>query len=346
MKLPKFNIKRVDVERMLILCSAALVVALALRGQQEASLRYEEPISQVTVASDTTDVQNLAQVVVYYQDGEGYLIPVTTHVNEQEGVAKAALNLLVQTGQNDLAAARMGLKTTIPEGAQIDLDIQDKKARIDIANALEQCDNAQMEHIMVNSIVQTLCEFDSVEEVSFLFDGQKRSQLTNGTNVSSVFKNDYVNLESMEAPVSAGDTLNTVQLYFPSSSGRLIVPVTRTVYSDADVTTAIIELAKGPKNDSGLECPLPKECIVKNVDIHKGVVTIDFSKEFLAAMEKETGIQTLRSVMFTASQFPGIKEVRIKVEGKEYTPPKEDKSTFINEQSDIITYYPGVIEMD
>ena len=87
----KLHIKRVDVERMLILCSAALVVALALRGQQEAGVRYEEPVSQVTVASDTTDKVNQTSVVVFYQDGEGYLVPVTTTVNTTSGVAKAAL---------------------------------------------------------------------------------------------------------------------------------------------------------------------------------------------------------------------------------------------------------------
>ena len=128
----KLHIKRVDVERMLILCSAALVVALALRGQQEASVRYEEPVSQVTVASDTTDKANQTSVVVFYQDGEGYLVPVTTTVNTTSGVAKAALNLLVQSGANDLTAARMGLKTTIPEGTQTDLDISSGKARVDL----------------------------------------------------------------------------------------------------------------------------------------------------------------------------------------------------------------------
>ncbi len=342
----KLHIKRVDVERMLILCSAALVVALALRGQQEAGVRYEEPVSQVTVASDTTDKANQTSVVVFYQDGEGYLVPVTTTVNTTSGVAKAALSLLVQSGANDLAAARMGLKTTIPEGTQIDLDISSGKARVDLKGAAAKLTSAEAESVLVSSVAQTLCGFDTVDEVSFLFDGQKRSKLTFGTQVSAAFSGGLVNLESMETMASAGDTLNTVQLYFPSSSGRMLVPVTRTVYSDPDVTTAMIELAKGPRDDSGLEAPLPKSCAVKGVTMKNGVVTINFSKEFMEAMEKDSSLQTLRSVMFTAAQFPGVKQVRIQVEGKDYTPPDTAQTTFINQESDIVTYYPGVIEVD
>lgn len=345
-KFPKIHVKRVDVERMLILCSAALVVALALRGQQEVSVMYEEPISTVTVNQDATDPDRLTSVVVFYQDGEGYLVPVTTNVDKTDGIGKAALSVLVQSGANDLAAARLGLKTTIPEGTKIDLDISDGKARVDLKGAAQKCESAEMESVMVNSIAQTLCAFDSVEEVSFLFDGQVRSKLTYGTSVSAALSGNVINLESVATLASAGDTLNTVQLYFPSSSGRMLVPVTRTVYSDADVTTAMVELAKGPKPDSGLEAPLPQNCAVRGVTMKNGVVTIDFSKEFMDAMDKDSSLQTLRSVMFTAAQFPGVKEVKIKVEGKDYTPPENAKTTFINVDSDIVTYYPGVIEMD
>lgn len=346
MKIPKIHIKRTDVERMLILCSAALVVALALRGQQEASVRYEEPVSEITVASDTTDQANLASVTVYYQDGEGYLVPVTMQASRKDGIAKAALSLLVQTSANDLTAARMGLKTTIPEGTKIDLDIADKKARVDLIGAAAKCRDAEAESIMVSSVMHTLCAFDTVDEVSFLFDGQQRSRLTFGTAVSGAFAGGTVNAESVEILASAGETINTVQLYFPSSTGRMLVPVTRTVYSDADVTTAIVELAKGPRSDSGLTAPLPKNCAVKGVTMKNGVVTIDFSKEFLDAMDSSSSLQTLRSVLFTAAQFPGVKQVKLKVEGKDYTPPDEAKPSFINQQSDIITYYPGVIEID
>ena len=50
----KLNIRRVDVERMLVLCASALVVALALR-QEEPVVTYENTaLSNVSAAADTT----------------------------------------------------------------------------------------------------------------------------------------------------------------------------------------------------------------------------------------------------------------------------------------------------
>lgn len=342
--LKKIHLKRADVEKILILCASALVVALALK--QDANVT----VSQATLSASpppVTLVQSpveTAQTVVYYQDGEGYLVPVARGVEKTDGIAKATLNLMVSSSPNDLAAARLGLRTTIPAGTQIDLDISGGKARVDLSKEALECMSAEEEHTMLNSIAQTLCRFDTVREVSFLFDGQARSKLTFGTNVSGAFTAANINLESVEAMADAGT--NTVQLYFPSSTGRMLVPVTRAVYSDADVTTALLELVKGPKTDSGLEAPLPSDCGLIGVTMKNGVVTVNFTKQFIAAVESDDAMQTLRAVVFTASQFPGVKEVKIAVEGKAYTPPEQAQTTFVNLDSDIVTYYPGVIEID
>lgn len=342
----KWHIKRIDVERMLILCASALVVALALRQDRDITSSYEEPIVNIPVVSDTTGIPpaDTQSTVVYYQDGEGYLVPVTRTVDKTDGIAKATLSLMVASSANDLAAARLGLKTTVPEGTKIDLDISGGKARVDLSKEALNCQNAEQEGLMVQSVAQTLCEFDSVEEVSFLFDGQKRSKLTYGTNVSGVFTGADVNLESVETMASAGG--NRVQLYFPSSSGRMLVPVTRTVFSNADVTTAMVELVKGPRPDSGLTAPLPQDCGLLGVTMKDGVVTINFTKEFMNAVQGENGVQSLRAILFTAAQFPGVKQVKIAVEGQEYQPPAQATATFLNQDTEIMTYYPGVIEID
>ena len=343
----KLNIRRIDVERMLILCASALVVVLALRQDDAVTTQHEEPAPQIPVSAGTEAVETSADTqptVVYYQDGEGYLVPVTRQIPKTGGIAKATLAMMVASSQNDLAAARLGLKTTVPEGTTIDLDISGGKARVDLSKAALNCQSAEQETLMVQSVAQTLCQFDSVEEVSFLFDGQKRSKLTHGTDVSGVFTGASLNLESVETMAGAG--AQAVRLYFPSANGRMLVPVTRTVYSDADVTTAVLELAKGPKPDSGLASPLPDNCGLLGVTMKNGVVTINFTKEFMEAAQGENGTQALRAVLFTAAQFPGVKQVKLAVEGKEYQPPQDAAPTFLNQDSEIMTYYPGVIEID
>ena len=346
----KVKIRRTDIERILILCAAALVVVLALRGgnQNTTEILYQDPsldIAQTAADGGQALSGETQATVVFYQDGDGYLVPVTRTIEKTEGVAKATLNLMVKSSQNDLAAARLGLRTVVPEGTTFDVNIADGKARVDMSKESLSCQSAEEEYAMVQAVASALDCFSTVDEVTFLFDGQKRSKLTYGTDVSGAFSGDTVNLESVAT--SAGASADQVQLYFPSQTGRVLVPVTRTVFSDADLTTAMLELAKGPRDDSGLERPLPKDCGLKGVTMKDGTVTVNFTKEFMdVANQSDGGKQAVRAILFTCSQFPGVKKVEIQVEGEKYTPPQDDASTFINDEAEVMAQYPGVVEID
>ncbi|MBQ9300031.1 MAG: GerMN domain-containing protein [Clostridia bacterium] len=344
----KLKVTRVNVERLLVMASAALVVALALRGNETAMSRYEESqLAQgaAAVTLPTAPPADLQPVTVYYQDGEGYLVPVTTQVEKTDGIAKAALSLLVQSAENDAAAARMGLKPCVPEGTTFDLDLSDGRARVDMGKDALSCVSAEAESLMVGAVAQTLAEFPTVKEVSFLFDGQSRSKLTYGTDVSGVFTAKDINMETVATFDGTDANASLVRLYFPSQSGRMLVPVTRVVYSDADPVTAMVELCRGPRADSGLERSVPEGCGVKSVQMKNGVVSIDLTSEFNHDADTDK-LQMLRAIVYTASQFPGVKEVKLSVEGQPYDLPGEATATWINQEAEVISYYPGVIEID
>lgn len=344
----KLKVTRVNVERLLVMASAALVVALALRGNETAMSRYEDSQlakSAASVALPTAVPADTQPVTVFYQDGEGYLIPVTVQVEKTDGIAKAALSLLVESPENDASAARMGLKTCVPEGTAFDLDISGGRARVDLGKEALSCASAEEESLMVGAVAQTLAAFDTVKEVSFLFDGQSRSRLTHGTDVSGVFTARDLNMESVETFDPTDSNADLVRLYFPSQTGRMLVPVTRVVYSDADPVTAMVELCRGPRPDSGLERAVPEGCGLRGVTLKDGVVTIDLTSEFGKDASADQ-IQMLRAISFTVSQFPGVREVRLLVEGQPYTIPEAAKSAFINQAAEVMSYYPGVIETD
>ena len=73
-KIPKLSIKRVDMERMLIVCAAVMVVVLALRGGEEAQTEmvYQETplVSAETSAQTAADVE-MQSVICWYEDGDG-----------------------------------------------------------------------------------------------------------------------------------------------------------------------------------------------------------------------------------------------------------------------------------
>ena len=354
MKLPNLNgitfpkPRRVDLERLLIVGASVLVVALALQGGGDTTetMIYDEPPLTAETSTELTEDTEMVSTVCWYEDGDGYLVPVTRQIPLQDGIAKATLSLMVASSENDLAAARMGLTNVIPEGVTFDIDISNGRARVDMSKEALSCLNAEDELLMVQGAAAALCGFDSVQEVSFLFDGQKRSKLTHGTDVSGVFSRDMVNVESVTT-MSSSSFADQVQIYFPSASGRMLVPVTRTVFSPADLPTAILELAKGPKSDSGLECPLPGDCGIRSVSVKNGVATIDFTKEFARIAENsDGGHQAMQAIVFTASQFPGVKQVSVLVEGKAYQSEPQTATTWVNMAEDVMAWYPGVVEID
>ena len=344
MKWPKIRLRRVDVERMLIACSAALVLMLSVRGRSMEKEPYEEPledipVSETAVSASATELQ---QTVVYYEDGDGYLVPVQRDVERQDGIAKATLNLMVQSARNDMDAARLGLIPVVPEGTTFDLDIANGHARVDMSRAVLSAADKQQEENLRTAIVWALTEFDTVKDVSFLVDGQQRDTLTHGTNISGSYTRVGLNQEEATQEVFGG--ASEVQLYFPAQDGRLLVPVSRTVYSSDDVATAVFEFLRGPKADSGLETPLPEDTQLLGVSVKDGVVTINFSKGFTQIAEQsDGGVQAMRALMLTCTRYPGVKRVKILVDGEPYEMPTQDTPTFANIASEVENSFPEVM---
>lgn len=348
MKLPRISFKRADLERLLIAGAAALVLLLAAFGSPSSpvdnySVPYSEVLPDTSVSTATGPTQ---YTTVYYTDSEGYLVPVSRQVSKTDGIAKATLSLMVANDTNDLTAARLGLSTVIPDATTFDLDISGGKARIDLSSNVLSLPDAESESHLVSSVVATLTQFDSVNAVEFLVGGQKRAKLTHGTDISGEMTGAMVNLES----VDTGATLTgaeLVRLYFPSANGRVLIPVTRAVFSPADLNTAILELCKGPRDESGLRKVLPGGTGLIDVSLDKGVAKINFTKEFQAIAESsDGGQQALRALMLTCMQYPGVSKVELLVDGKAYTPQAVDKPTFINSVEQAAVQFEDVIEID
>ena len=138
-----------------------------------------------------------------------------------------------------------------------------------------------------------------------------------------------------------------MQLYFPAQDGRLLVPVSRTVYSSDDVATAVFEFLRGPRADSGLETPLPQETQLLGVSVENGVVTINFSEAFTRIAEQsDGGVQAMRALMLTCTRYPGVKRVKILVDGEPYQPPTQDVPTFANVASNVENSFPEVMTIE
>jgi len=293
------------------------------------------------IVSPTQQPAQKVSTIVYYQDNDGYLVPVMCTLPMEDGIAKATLNLMVQSTGNDMQAARLGLRTVLPENTSIDLDISGGLARIDLSEEALKLADAAAETNMISAIVQTLTEFDTVQEVEFLIGGQRMEKLPHGTDISGRFRRSDINLEAAEETLGAANT-NSVRLYFPSEVGTVVVPVTRLVYSRPDINTAVLELAKGPSDMGSLENVLPDGCGLINVTVEDGTAKLNFTKEFAEiALNSDGGRIALKALVLTCTQFDGVENVEIYVEGEKYDPGKDTLNvpTFANVADTIVYDY-------
>ncbi len=301
--------------------SPAATVAPEAREPSAAQTPGPVPDDVQTGASQAAPAESegpKASTIVYYQDNYGYLVPVMCRIPMEDGIAKATLNLMVQSVSNDMQAARLGLRTVLPENTRIDLDISGGRARVDLSKEVLNMADAAAEANMVDAVVQALTEFDSVNEVEFLIDGQKRQTLTHGTPVAGRFTRGDINLEAAE-PTANMSASEPVTLFFPADSGAVIVPVTRMVHASADINTAVLELAKGPANADMLESVVPAGCGLIDVKVEDGIAKLNFTGEFVNLVQNsDGGRMALKALVLTCTQFDGVKSVELYVDGQKY----------------------------
>lgn len=320
----------------------ALVLMVSAGCSSQKPIDLEEPVEQVPTAAELQasleDGASTREVTLYYKDLMGYLVPVNCEIPWEEGIAKATLKQMISSEENDLQAARLGLLTALPEGLEVDMDIIGQLAKVSLSTECMQCVDAEEENAMVCAIVSALTEFDSISEVQILVAGEQVDQLTFGTDVSAPLTRADLNLESVSADVDTAGA-GTVQVFFESEASGCMVPITRTVFSDEDIDTAVLELLKGPREDSGLAACIPKGVGLISVKQSDGVVTINMSKEFQKVMEQaDGGAAAVKALVLTCSQFEGVKEVKLQVEGKDFELDTETlaATTVVNSEAEAL----------
>jgi germination protein M len=255
------------------------------------------------------------------------LIPVTRRVAKQEGIAKAAINGLIDSSINREELEYYGLYPVLTEGTEIrGLKIKDGNATIDFNSKLLEYSDKTAEKNIFSSIVYTLTEFKTVKNVKILIDGAEKSRMKYGTDLSVNLNRTNVLINSSNLALEKG--MGKVDIYLLKNtenqySYTLPVSVEYAENTNGSVPKKIIEyLAKGSKVKE-LYSLLPQKTRLLDSNIDGKLITLDFNssiKDYGGGNTKEEGL--MKQILYSMKQVEGIEKVKIMIEGKEDSLPE------------------------
>lgn len=277
---------------------------------------FEPSAEPIGSASPSPTDSRIRRSTLYFSTDDGYTLPVSVDVPWQDGIAKACLGKLIKNEENRLEFQRQGIVGVIPDGTEIELNIKDGSATVNLLH-MPPLSSAEEEQRMFVSIVNTLTEFDSVDTVTILMDG-KEGRTVNGNVLPS--RQGTYRLNSEQPSVATSGNANAITLYFPNSSGSVNIPITRYVQNEADLYTCMSELVSGTELPNLVSC-FPENTIVLGATLENGVLNINLTNDFKAIADTP-GLYELASscAALTAGSFGSIDEVRFLVNGVEFIP--------------------------
>ena len=128
--------------------------------------------------------------------------------------------------------------------------------------------------------------------------------------------------------------MTNIELFFLNKNTNLLEKVVKSIDArdliENPEKKIIEELLKGTNNESSLVI-IPESTKLNNISIDKGVLYLDFSKDFIEVEDIEIEKNIIESLKKTMSQLIEIKSIKILIEGQENMGFKDGGISFENE---------------
>jgi germination protein M len=264
-----------------------------------------------TIIVDTTE-KRMKEIVAYYEDEDGYLVPVNTEIPYEEGIAKATLRSLIVGSDIEKKIAQSGLHGVLPEGTEIrGMAIKEGLCRIDLSKQVLNTKSYEQEENMVKAITYTLTEFPTISKVEILVDGQIVVSLPKGYSLDTAFERENINL------VGSDDGVNYM-VYFKAPDTEVAgyyVPLTFSAKTVENPVVAVVQkLFSGAPKDTELSNKIPYGVSLQGVKIsgdtailNLGIGAVNLSEEEYEDMNE--------IVVLCIKQFGNIAKVDYTIEG-------------------------------
>lgn len=276
------------------------------------SIDQEEELAVDTITVNTSEETKTKDIVAYYEDENGYLVPVNTKIPWEEGIAKATIRTLVRGNEIEQRIAQSGLRGVLPENTEIrGMSIKDGLCRIDFSQHILNTQSYEEEQNMITALTYTLTEFPTIDKVELLVEGQALTTLSKGYEINRAFERKNINLMGKE------DGANyTVYYKAPDTEvAGYYVPVTFTAEKvENPVVTVLSRLFSGPPSDTPLSNTIPYDVNMQDVTIKGDTAIINLGIGAVNLTQEEYDDMN-QIVVLCLEQFDQIANVEYKIEG-------------------------------
>jgi len=288
--------------------------------RQSMTVPEEKPGAEAADARKEESRQKLA-VTLYYQDKQGHVFPVTRRIVKQEGIARAAVNGIIDSAINREELEYYGLYPILPAGTEIlGISIKEATAVIDFNKKLLDYQDEVAERNIVSSVVYTLTEFKTINGVKILIDGHAKGKLKYGTDISGVLNRENTMVNSDRVNIKKGSGKIDIYMFKSVSDiGPYMLPLSVEIekVDGEDIPGRLVEFLGSNSKYKELYSEVPPGTRLISSSIKGSTLTLNFDKGLIrygGGTAREEGV--LNQILHCARQIKGIDKVKILIEGK------------------------------
>lgn len=264
---------------------------------------------------EATD-DTMRETILYYKDDNGFIVPVMRKIPWETGIAKATLRNMTDDVVLREDIGTIGLLPIIPVGTEVfGMSINEGLCKVDFSSQILNYESKQDEIALVTGIVYALTEFEAISEVQIMINGENKSSLAYGTDLSKPLARKDINLTAE----ASGDQTKVVVYYKGTTNGidEYYVPVTIPTNAPSEnIQTALKELFKGPDEYIGLWPDIPATAEFLGVEVNNGIAYVNINESAKESLKDQATFEAMsKSIALTLEQFAEIENIEILLEG-------------------------------
>lgn len=173
------------------------------------------------------------------------------------------------------------------------------------------------EALMRAAIVKTLTQIKGVDYVEFNVNGTPLNDAYDKP-IGQMKTEDFID----DNDVKTSYIPASISLFFANKSGKGLIECNERKLYDGSITMEqliLLRLIEGPdetEQSQGMKAVIPGDTVLNNVTTKEGVCYVDFSKEFLNAVDGVNAEVSLYSVVNSLVELSNINKVQIMIDGK------------------------------